>query len=92
MRRELVLLLKQGRISLLIGLTFLVVCLFAADATISLGSGTFFTILRESLTIGGWIAMWRPLEIFLYDWWPLVQRRRVYKSISRAQIHVSGVT
>ena len=28
-------------------------------------------ILRESLTIGGWVSMRRPLEIFLYDWWPI---------------------
>src|ERR1700675_3047467 len=28
-------------------------------------------IVRESLTIGGWVSMWRPLEIFLYDWWPI---------------------
>ena len=27
-------------------------------------------ILRGSLTIGGWVSMWRPLEIFLYDWSP----------------------
>ena len=45
---------------------------------------------RESLLIGGWVAMWRPLEICLYDWWPLLRRRRVYKSISRAQILVAG--
>jgi hypothetical protein len=19
----------------------------------------------------GWVAMWRPMEIFLYDWWPI---------------------
>jgi len=24
-------------------------------------------IARESLTIGGWVSMWRPLEVFLYD-------------------------
>jgi len=23
---------------------------------------------REGLTICGWVAMWRPLEIFLYSW------------------------
>ena len=23
------------------------------------------------LLIGGWVAMWRPMEIFLYDWWPI---------------------
>jgi hypothetical protein len=33
--------------------------------------GRFLVILRESLMIGGWVAMWRPLEIFLYDWWPV---------------------
>jgi hypothetical protein len=28
-------------------------------------------ILQEGLLIGGWAAMWRPMEIFLYDWWPI---------------------
>jgi hypothetical protein len=31
----------------------------------------FAGIAREGLLIGGWVAMWRPLEIFLYDWWPI---------------------
>ena len=90
-RRELSQLLQQGRVSLMIGLSFLAACLFSANALTGLGDGTFLSVARESLTIGGWVAMWRPLEICLYDWWPLVRRRRVYKSISRAQIHVSAV-
>ncbi len=90
-RRELGLLLQQGRVSLAIGLSFLAVCLLGAEAVTKLGEGTFLTLARESLTIGGWVAMWRPLEIFLYDWWPLVRRRRIYKSISRAQIHVAAI-
>ncbi|HKW49195.1 MAG TPA: hypothetical protein VJN70_17205 [Gemmatimonadaceae bacterium] len=28
-------------------------------------------LLRESLAIGGWVALWRPMKIFLYDWWPI---------------------
>jgi hypothetical protein len=28
-------------------------------------------ILRESLPIGGWVSMWRPPEVFLYDWWAI---------------------
>ena len=28
-------------------------------------------VLGEGLVIGGWVAMWRPIEILLYDWWPL---------------------
>ena len=63
-------------------------CLLIADAIAAVAAGPFLTIVRESLTIGGWVAMWRPLEIFLYDWWPLVRRRRIYRSLSRAQVRV----
>jgi hypothetical protein len=34
-------------------------------------------IVRESLTIGGWVSMWRPLEIFLYDWWRVRREARL---------------
>jgi hypothetical protein len=80
-RGDLEQLLRQGRASLLIGLSFVTVCLIAADAIGKLGTSTAFTIARESLTIVGWVAMWRPLQIFLYDWWPLVRCLRVYKAL-----------
>jgi hypothetical protein len=87
-RGELKLLLRRGRYSLLIGLTFVTVCLLLADAIARPGAGTAATIARESLTIVGWVAMWRPLQIFLYDWWPLVRRIRVYKGLQHAQVRV----
>ena len=87
-RRDLKQLLKQGRASLLIGLTFVAVCLVAADFIGKHGTGTAYTIARESLTIVGWVAMWRPLQIFLYDWWPLLRRIRVYKTLSQANVRV----
>jgi hypothetical protein len=88
-RRELNLLLRQGRISLVIGLGFLALCLLAANAIGPFASGTVLTIARESLTIVGWVAMWRPIQIFLYDWWPLTRRRRIYRNLSHAQVRVS---
>jgi len=88
LERELSQLLRQGRDSLAIGLAFLAACLLAADALKRYAAGAFLAILRESLTIGGWVGMWRPLQIFLYDWWPLVRRRRVYQNLSRAEIRV----
>jgi hypothetical protein len=30
-----------------------------------------------SLVIGGWVAMWRPMEVFLYDWWPVRAEARL---------------
>jgi len=91
-RRELNQLMRQGRRSLVIGLGFLAICLFVADALAKVAAGTSLTIVRESLTIGGWVAMWRPLYIFLYDWWPITRRRRIYRNLSHAQIRVSGGT
>jgi hypothetical protein len=87
-RGDLTDLFRQGRASLLIGFVFVAVCLIAADGMAQLGQGTAFTIARESLTIVGWVAMWRPLQIFLYDWWPLVRRMRIYQALKRAHVRV----
>ena len=80
--------LKQGRMSLAIGLVFVSLCLLAADAIGKFGAHTGFSIARESLTIVGWVAMWRPLQIFLYDWWPLQRQIRLYQKLSSAHIQV----
>jgi len=32
--------------------------------------------------------MWRPLQIFLYDWWPLQRQIRRYQMLSSAHIQV----
>ncbi len=88
-RRGVRVLLLEGRTSLLIGIGFLALCLVGAEMLATFATGTFLKILRESLTIGGWVAMWRPMQIFLYEWWPLMRRSRIYLSLSRAQVRVS---
>jgi hypothetical protein len=59
-------LLKQGRTSLIIGLAFLAACMLTSQL-LRHRAGTLPIILREGLIIAGWVAMWRPMEIFLYD-------------------------
>ena len=54
----------------------------------ALGGGPYLEILREGLIIAGWVAMWRPIQIFLYDWWPIARRRRMLQNLSRAQVRV----
>jgi hypothetical protein len=88
-RREVRVLLLEGRTGLMIGIGFLALCLLGAEALARFATGTFLKVLQESLTIGGWVAMWRPMQIFLYEWWPLVRRSRIYRSLSRAPVHVS---
>lgn len=87
--RELRRLLRRGWVSLLIGLTFLAGAL-AGSASVSrlMSDGPLATVFREGLLIGGWVAMWRPLETFLYDWWPLLGERRVYDRLSRMAVRI----
>lgn len=85
---ELKRLLKLGRTSLLIGAAFLSACLAASQMLIGHDVGTGAAILRESLTIAGWVAMWRPMQIYLYDWWPVRRRRTVYTKLSHMPVEV----
>ena len=87
-RRELAQLLKRGRISFMIGLAFLGLLVIVTDVLSVVPVRPFADITRESLTIGGWVAMWRPLQIFLYDWWPIAHRRRIYHSLSESKVSV----
>jgi hypothetical protein len=81
--------LLEGRVSLLIGLSFLGACLLIADALdANFASNTFLKLLKESLLIGGWVAMWRPIQTFLYGWWPIVRKRNVYRNLTQANVHV----
>jgi hypothetical protein len=40
------------------------------------------------LTIAGWVAMWRPMEIYLYDWWPLRRKSRLYQKLSQMPVQM----
>lgn len=86
-RREFRLLMKEGRAALAIGLAFLVACELAAQA-LPAAHGTWSGMVRQGLTIIGWVAMWRPLEIYLYRWWPVRRLERVYRNLSHMQVEV----
>ena len=60
-------LLKEGQQSLLIGIFFLASCLTTGHAISGETPGMLRAIARESLTIAGWVAMWRPMQIYRYD-------------------------
>ena len=87
-RRELRTLFSIGRASLLIGLAFLGVCTVASRLVHDLGEQPFYQIAAFGLEIAGWVAMWRPFEIFLYDWWPILRRRRLYARLARMRVSV----
>ena len=77
-------LIRRGLVSLCIGLAFLAVVFIIAQVVMrQLGESALALPLREGLLIVGWVAMWKPLEIFLYDWWPILGERRLYDRLRR---------
>ena len=87
-RRRLRSQLRQGRAALLIGLAFLLTCLSLRQLALSLEPGSAGQILSEGLLIVGWVAMWRPLEIFLYEWWPIRRVCRLFDKLSTIPVVV----
>jgi len=88
-RRRLRQLFRVGRTRLVIGLIFLAASILLGDLIASMLEHTRFPdIARESLLIGGWVAMWRPLEVFLYDWWPIRSEARFYNRLAAMPVEI----
>ena len=87
--RELRELFRTGRLSLLVGLIVLSSCLLLGWLFVrKLDEGPLPDILRESFLILGWVAIWKPSEIFLYAWPPIVRRRKLFRRLSQANVIV----
>jgi hypothetical protein len=92
-RRRLSQLFRVGRTSLLIGVVFLAVAVTLAGFVHgALGENQISALIRESIVIGGWVAMWRPLEIFLYDWWPIRAERTLFDRLSVMPVRITFKT
>jgi hypothetical protein len=87
LQRDLNELFRVGRYSLAIGAATLVGCLLLAQLTTRLSlDPPLGRLIEESFLILGWVANWRPLEIFLYDWLPLARNRNLYQRLAGARI------
>ena len=82
-------LMADGRRTMVVGLTFLAICLLLAARVFTADkSGALNTMVHESCIIAGWVALWRPLEIFLYDWWPVHIRGRLLHKLTTLPVEI----
>lgn len=88
-RHELKELFAVGRRYLAFGAVLLLFCLFASQAMRGLAGGPWQEALQESFLILGWVANWKPIETFLYDWQPIVRRRRLYARLASAKVKLT---
>jgi hypothetical protein len=79
---------RHAQLTLAAALVVLVIFLTGAELTSMMPAGHVRQILHEGFVIIGWVAVWRPLELLLYDWWPLVQQRRLLAGVHGADISI----
>jgi hypothetical protein len=87
-RRQLQQLLRIGRYSLLIAMVFLPLVIVGGESLASLLKERYATLVEGSLIIGAWVALWRPMEIFLYDWWPIHAEARLFDRLSLMDVQL----
>ncbi|MEY4966033.1 MAG: hypothetical protein RL274_1616 [Pseudomonadota bacterium] len=91
MTGELKELFRIGRYSLLIGIVVLGACLTLGHfLTGYFTAGDLGRYLNEGLIILGWVANWKPIEIFFYDWWPILRRRALFRRLAVAEVVLSS--
>lgn len=87
-RRELRLMARRGRSSLMIGFLFLAVCFGLSELLKTLLPAGWGGFVETGLQIVGWVAMWRPLEIYLYDLWPVRGEVKLFERLARMKVRL----
>ena len=92
-KRDMRELFRTERLSLFIGLVILSFCLMLGlYLSHKFQQGPFPDIAREGFLILGWVAIWRPSEIFLYAWPPLVRRRKLFDRLAEARVTIEAIS
>jgi hypothetical protein len=86
-------LLRVGWRSLAIGIVVLLLCFITIQyMSLAVSETAFGRLAEQSLLILGWVANWRPLEIFLYDWWPIRRRVVLLRRLSAMAVEVRAAS
>lgn len=92
-RRRLARLFRDGRMSLLIGVVFVAVAILVSDAIAGLfTSHRLVQLVQDSVVIAAWVALWHPVNIFLYDWWPVRAQAKLFDRLAQMDMKLCGDT
>lgn len=80
--------MKRAQLFLLIGLLVLASCLGIAQNLAVPSPPGAIGILREGIVIFGWVSIWKPIELMLFDWYPLFEKLRLYKRLLETEIEI----
>lgn len=81
---------RAGRLNLVVGTVVLIIALGMAELIrrMTSGGGGVAAVVEEGLTIVGWIALWRPLDLLLFERWALRRDIARYRRLEQLQTTV----
>jgi hypothetical protein len=80
---------RTGRGALVLGLVVLVTSLVLRSLLPDYES-TALDAIREGLLILGWVALWRPVEILLFERWESRQELQRLRALAQARIELAA--
>lgn len=83
--------LKRSQVYFIIGLILLILCNVGAQSLSKSLNSALVIGLKEGLIIFGWVSMWKPIELFLFDWYPYYEKRKLYLQLSKTEVEVQLV-
>ena len=81
-------LISEGRRDLVIGLLFLFICGMLGLLVVRVSPPALGLFVEQGLLILGWVALWRPVDVFLYELRPLRLRRNILGALSTMDVRV----
>lgn len=86
---ELKLKFKRGFKALFIGLSFLFLCIFFSSSLEHTSKNLLWLYFQEGLNVLGWVSMWYPINVFLFEWWPIKEEKEIYHRAFCLQVKVT---
>lgn len=87
-RSELKSFLKRAQVFLVLGIAILMACIGVAQSLTVPQPPGLIGIIREGIVIFGWVSIWKPIELILFDWYPLFEKLRLYKKLLATEIEI----
>lgn len=79
---------RQWAINFFIGILFLILCLILGEALDKFTYIGMIKIIKESLLIIGWVALWEPVTFILFDWRVIKRDKLYYRKLCDIPVEV----
>lgn len=82
---------REGVRTLGVAAVFIAACLLAwLTVEIYPHEGLLKDLARDGVVIAGWVALWRPLDLLLFDTWLLRRDRRILEAVAAMPVVVEA--